>query len=221
MAEIGRWNNHIFEVSPNVMRSFDDLTVVGQAETEEKTAGSQKYVSYKNGGSVKVTMTIILSALLGCNVRDEAMALVDEARNGSEDYLYLDGKKLVTCPLMLTNAEISQTEIGAGNQWLYAEAKVTFKQCDKFDGEAGGSGSSGGGSGGGSHKTKKKSGTTIGDVFKEVSDAARTVMDKLDDLKVVKDAQAYITEQVNKVAKAKSLKGKTSAGGATKMRATR
>lgn len=228
MAEIGRWNNHIFEVSPTVMRSFDDLTIVGKADTEEKTAGTQKYLSYKNGGAISVTMTILLSKFLGCDVREEALAFVNEARKGSRDYLYLDGKKLVTCPLMLTNAEVSQTEIAAGGQWVYAEVKVTFKQSDKCDGEAGGSSSSGGSGKSGS----KKSGSGSSGSSAGILDTALNVTGKFlsgvvtglkaltGDKAATKSAQDYIKSQVQKVAKAKSA-SKVTTGGGTKMRATK
>lgn len=204
MAEIGRWNNHIFEVSPTVMRSFDDLTIVGKADTEEKTAGTQKYLSYKNGGAISVTMTILLSKFLGCDVREEALAFVNEARTGCRDYLYLDGKKLVTCPLMLTNAEVSQTEIAAGGQWVYAEVKVTFKQSDKCDGEAGGSSSSGGS--GGSSK-KSGSGSTKSTTSKVAGVAgivASIVKAQTGNKEETKSAQSYVKSQIQKAAKAKS-----------------
>lgn len=142
MAETARWNNHIFEVSPNLVRGFDSLSVTGSAAVEEKSTGNQAYASYKNGGCTQVTMKALLSAFTGCDVREEAMAFVDEARRGCYGYLYVNGKKLVACPLMLTSASISETEIAPGGTWTYAEAKLTFKQCDKYDGESSGSNSS-------------------------------------------------------------------------------
>ena len=159
MPEMARWNNHIFEVSPDVMRSFSSLSITGSATTEEKETGQQKYVSYKNGGATQVSMTAILSVFMGCSVRDEAMAFVDEARRGCYGYLYMDGKKLVACPLMLTNASVSKTDIAPESTWVYAEVKLTFKQCDKYDGESSGSSGSSG-SGSSSKKGSVKSETT-------------------------------------------------------------
>lgn len=148
MPEVGRWNEHIFSVSPNVIRSFSDLSIRGAADTEDKSTGNQKYVSYKNGKAAEISMTALLSALTGNDVREEAMAFVDEARRGCAGYFYLDGKKLVTCPLMLVEASVSETEISSANQWIGCKVKLTFKQSGKYDDESGGSGGSGGGSGG-------------------------------------------------------------------------
>ncbi len=241
MAETARWNDHIFEVSPNLMRGFSDLSITGSASTEEKETGKQKYVAYKNGGATQVTLTAILSVFTGCDVREEAMAFVDEARRGCYGYLYVDGKKLVACPLMLTNTSISKTEIAAGGTWTYAEAKLTFKQCDKYDGETSGSSSGSSGSKGSSKSgsVKAGSGSEITDWRKKFTSrlpkgAAADVgltTDKMPSAKTSteekkaenKSAQEVINSQVTRAAKAKnagtkSTNAKTMLGGKITLR---
>ena len=163
MPEVGKWNSHTFVVSPNVIRSFTGLTIKGSSETEDKETGGQKYVSRKSGKPAEISLTVLLSALTGNDVRNEALAFVDEARRGSQGYFYVGGKKLVTCQLMLTDASISETQIASNGVWVGCKVQLTFKQSGKYDGESGGS-SSGGGSGssssGGSKKTSVKKKTT-------------------------------------------------------------
>ena len=162
MPEVGKWNSHTFVVSPNVIRSFTGLTIKGSSETEDKETGGQKYVSRKSGKPAEISLTVLLSALTGNDVRNEALAFVDEARRGSQGYFYVGGKKLVTCQLMLTDASISETQIASNGVWVGCKVQLTFKQSGKYDGESGGSsgGGSSGRSSGGSKKTSVKKKTT-------------------------------------------------------------
>nr|DAW22868.1 MAG TPA: hypothetical protein [Caudoviricetes sp.] len=163
MPEVGKWNSHTFVVSPNVIRSFTGLTIKGSSETEDKETGGQKYVSRKSGKPAEISLTVLLSALTGNDVRNEALAFVDEARRGSQGYFYVGGKKLVTCQLMLTDASISETQIASNGVWVGCKVQLTFKQSGKYDGESGGSSNGGGSSGrssGGSKKTSVKKKTT-------------------------------------------------------------
>lgn len=157
MPEVGKWNSHTFVVSPNVIRSFTGLTIKGSSETEDKETGGQKYVSRKSGKPAEISLTVLLSALTGNDVRNEALAFVDEARRGSQGYFYVGGKKLVTCQLMLTDASISETQIASNGVWVGCKVQLTFKQSGKCDGESGGSSSGGGSSGGSSGGSKKTS----------------------------------------------------------------
>lgn len=157
MPEVGKWNSHTFVVSPNVIRSFTGLTIKGSSETEDKETGGQKYVSRKSGKPAEISLTVLLSALTGNDVRNEALTFVDEARRGSQGYFYVGGKKLVTCQLMLTDASISETQIASNDVWVGCKVQLTFKQSGKYDGESGGSSSGGGSSGGSSGGSKKTS----------------------------------------------------------------
>lgn len=157
MPEVGKWNSHTFVVSPNVIRSFTGLTIKGSSETEDKETGGQKYVSRKSGKPAEISLTVLLSALTGNDVRNEALAFVDEARRGSQGYFYVGGKKLVTCQLMLTDASISETQIASNGVWVGCKVQLTFKQSGKYDSESCGSSSGGGSSGGSSGGSKKSS----------------------------------------------------------------
>ena len=166
MAEIAFWNGHLFTVSPKLIRGFTGLTIKGSSETEDKTSDGQKYVSRKNSNPAEIALTAELNALTGCDVKNEALKFVDEARSGAKDYFYMGGKKLITCQLMLTEASVSETTIAPNGTWIGCKVKLTMKQCAKYDGSGGSSssssssGSSGGSSGSKKSSTKKTSTTT-------------------------------------------------------------
>lgn len=134
MAEIGRWGGHKFEVSNNVVRGFTGLQIRGSSEMEDKETEEQKYVSKKSSKPTEVSMTIHLNASLGCDVRTEALAFVDEATAGKTDYFYMGSKKLVTCQLMLTEATVKEIGLVNNGTWTQADVQITMKQCDKNNG---------------------------------------------------------------------------------------
>lgn len=146
MAEIGRWNGHKFELSPSIIRGFTGLTVKGSCETKDKTKSKQKYVTRKNGKPSEVSLTVVLNAGLGCDVRTDALKFISDATAGSKDYFYVGNKKLLACKLMLVDASIKEASVGVGNTWIHAEVSLTMKQCDK-----------GGSSSSSSSSSKKKS----------------------------------------------------------------
>ena len=150
MAQIGKWNGHKFVVSKKQILSFEGLTIKGASETEDKEKDKQQYVKRKNGKPTEVSLTISLNHTLGCDVRAEAMAFVEEASQGKTDYFYVGGKKLVTCKLMLVDATVKEIGINRGTTWISADVQLTMKQCAK-------GGDSGGSSSGGKKKSKKKS----------------------------------------------------------------
>lgn len=183
MAEIASWNGHSFTVSPKLIRGFTGLTIKGSSETEDKTSDGQKYVSRKNSNPSEITLTAELNALTGCDVKNEALKFVDEARSGAKNYFYMGGKKLITCQLMLTEASVSETTIAPNGTWISCKVKLTMKQCAKYDGSSSSSSSS---SSSGSKKTstKKTSTTTtkktttaavVGAVVGAVAAVAKTV----------------------------------------------
>ena len=133
MAEIASWNNHSFVVSPTLIRGFSDLTIKTGSATNDKTSSSQAYVTRKNGEAYELSMTVTLSGFLGCDVRNEAMTLLEEARNGKSDYFYIAGVKIVTCKLMLISASVDEVEMSGSAVWVSCKVKLTFKQCDKMD----------------------------------------------------------------------------------------
>lgn len=152
MATMANWNGHTFEVSANLIRSFEDLTIKGSCETKDKEKSKQGYVKRKKGQPREVSLNLPLSALLGVtDVYSEANAYVNEANNGAAAYFYIGTKKLIRAKIMLTSAEITEvvTMPGKGHKWISCVVKLTFKQSTK-DNEGGSASSS-------SKKKKKKS----------------------------------------------------------------
>ena len=148
---MGRWGLYTFEVTPGVIRSFSDLSIKGSSETEEKESGGEKYVARKSGKPSEVSLTVQLNAMLGCDVRAEAMCLVEEATIGRTAYFYVGSSKLFVTQMMLTEASVSKVVMSPDGTWLSADVKLTLRQCEKrvadvpqqsYD-DGGGSGSSG------------------------------------------------------------------------------
>lgn len=133
MAVVGQWNGRKFVVSPKVIRGFKDLTVKGSCETDDKDSDKQHYVKWKKSQGVEVSLSVTLTAALGCDVRAEAMQFIKDARTGATDYFYVGQSKLTPCKLMLTQADVNEvTMIGgtkAGETWKTAVVKLTMKQA--------------------------------------------------------------------------------------------
>lgn len=159
MAEIASWNGHSFVVSPTVIRGFTGLTITGSSETEDKTSDGDKYVSRKNGNPSQVSLVAELNALVGCDVRNEAMKFIDDAYAGKMGYFYMGGKKLIACQLMLTEASISETIIAPNGTWISCKVQLTMKQCSKYDGSSAGTSSSSGTGASGSSSGSQKAST--------------------------------------------------------------
>lgn len=131
MAQIASWNGHTFEVGPQLIRSFEDFTLKGSCEAEDKKSGKQQYAKYKNGKPSELSVTVPLSAYFGVtDVRGEAMEYVKEACEGAADYFYDGTQKLFSAKLMLTSAEITEKVILPGDPdvWVSCKVKLTFKQ---------------------------------------------------------------------------------------------
>lgn len=127
MAEIARWGEHKFEVSPKVIRSFIDLQIKGSCETEQNEDGD-KYEKRKGSFPVEVSFTVVLNALAGVDVRNEAMSFVDQAAAGKADYIYVGAYKLVPCRMMLTEATVAEVQIAPNGTWIAATVMVIMKQ---------------------------------------------------------------------------------------------
>lgn len=128
---MGRWGLYTFEVTPGVIRSFSDLSIKGSSETEEKESGGEKYVARKSGKPSEVSLTVQLHAMLGCDVRREAMCLVEEATIGRTAYFYVGSSKLFVTQMMLTEASVSKVVMSPDGTWLSADVKLTLRQCEK------------------------------------------------------------------------------------------
>ena len=142
MGQIASWNGFTFEVSPGVVRSFTGLTIEGGSVTEDKVSNKYAYVKRKNSSPTAVNLEIYLNAYLGCNVRDEAMAFIKAATEGNKNYFYLNGKKLVTCQLMLVSAKVTELEMTPSGEWTSCKIALSMKQCEKYSGSSSSSSSS-------------------------------------------------------------------------------
>ncbi len=131
MAETGKWGDHVFQVKPDLIRTFRDLTIKGSSKTEEKESSKKGYVTRKGANPREVTLTAVLDYRLNADVRSEAMGWVTDATKGVKNYMYIGGKKLVGCKLMLTDCDVDTVEIAPNNTWVSAECKLSFKQASK------------------------------------------------------------------------------------------
>lgn len=165
--QIGSWGNHTFEVNPTLIRSFTGLTIRGGAEVDEKTSNNQKYVQRKSGNAHELTVTVILSAYLGCDVREEAMAFIEDARNCEEGYFYIAGRKLLPETLMLTEAQVSEVQLSPSGEMVHAQVQLTMQQSDKGDAK---------GSGSATQSKKNKKGTGNTDTKAEQKEKEKEVM---------------------------------------------
>lgn len=224
--ETGRWNNHVFTVSPRLIRGFTGLAIKGSSETEDMQSGSQYHIARKAGKPAEVGLTVSLSALTGCRVREEAMALVNDARAGAHNYFYVGGKKLMTCQLMLTEANVENVVISPRGVWVSADVHLTLRQCGANDGgfgggtpvnqQSGGSGgSSGGKTGGTTQKNKLSQATKDKMKAKNLSKA-----EKAKPKQTVRSAVTTINRIVNTAKNASKKTGGGGAGGGSALRVT-
>lgn len=189
--QIGSWGNHTFEVNPALIRSFTGLTIRGGAEVDEKTSNNQKYVQRKAGNAHELTVTVILSAYLGCDVREEAMAFIEDARNCEEGYFYIAGKKLLPEPLRLTEAQVSEVQLSPSGEMVHAQVQLTMKQSDKGNAKGSGSATQGKGNKKSSSNSSNKSGTTPGRDKEKQKFELKTVED------IIKKAEAMSEKEVS------------------------
>lgn len=55
MGEIARWGGHVFEVTPQIVRSLNTLTVKAGIETDDMEADKQRYVARQAGKAAEVS----------------------------------------------------------------------------------------------------------------------------------------------------------------------
>lgn len=134
---IASWNGHKFKVTKSLIYAMKTFTLKGSSETEEKGKKGVKIVSKKNSKPYEISFTVQLNRMLGVKkVKQEAVKWVNEARNGAQDYIYLNGKKLIACKFMLTEASVSETMILPNGEWMACEIKCTFKQSSLWTAKA-------------------------------------------------------------------------------------
>ena len=210
MAETGSWNGRVFEVTGPQVMSFKALTIDAGSETKTKKSGSEQYESYKAAKPATVKLTVTLHAGLGVAVRLEAMQWIEDAGKGKTDYFYVGGAKLTPCQLMLTEAQVSETQIAPGGMWVAAQVNLTLTQASKWDGSGGAAKSSG------SKKATVKSGSGAKGKENIFSKAVRLGKERLDQYGTpVKATQSEIERLVAeaKAAKLKKLSTSSEGGG--------
>ena len=170
MPEIGRWNNLKFEVSPSVIRSFNDLQIKVGSNTDTVDDNGQQYTKRKNWKPIEISLAVQLHAGLGYDVQSEANAFIQAALTGGvTNYFYVGSRKLVACPLMLTEATVSRVEISAGGKWIQADVALTMKQASLLDGTKTASASSSDSSGSNYSGSKKLTAATVSAVTAAVA----------------------------------------------------
>lgn len=165
-SEMIKWSGHgdvCFFLKANEIRGVKDISISAKLETEDETVDSEKYTKKKNDGGYEITMTAVLNAALGVDVKKVALAMTESARIGNTGYFYMATQKLLTPQFVATDAKIKNLRTNRTGTWLECEVDFTLKQSSKFDGstEAATDGSSGGGgddgaSSGGSTSRKYK-----------------------------------------------------------------
>lgn len=155
-ANIVKWGDFKFSVTPNDIVGVKDISLSGSCDTEEKESGKEKYAKYKSAKPMEFSVKVILNAYLTSDVKGRTLELVKASMNGKSKYLYMGNEKLFTSRFMLTAAKVGKVTLAAGNTWVSAEIDLTFKQSTKYDGTKPSSGGGGGG-GGGKKKSGKKS----------------------------------------------------------------
>lgn len=121
------------DTTENCAKLISELELSTDSDTDDKNAGKDGYIKYKNAKAAEVTLTVILDAGFGCDVRKETLTLIAAARTGDAHPLYLDGEKLMPWEMILTEAEATETQIGLGGEWVHAEVELTFQQGGKTD----------------------------------------------------------------------------------------
>ena len=103
---IASWNGHNFEISPSVVRSFEGLTFKAGVKTEEEGGDDEeeKIVSRKSIKPAEVSFTVVLNSYMGCNTEMEAYGFLNDAREGVQAHLYMNGYKVMPWKMMATEA---------------------------------------------------------------------------------------------------------------------
>lgn len=159
--EVARWSNHKWIISSHEIRSIRDIHITGSSDVEKSDDNDQGYYSYKGSNPTEVTMTAILNAHTGNDVRKEVESFIMDAKKGVNDYIYVGYKKLFSCTMILTNASAKKIELAPNTTWVSAEVALTFMQGSSdglggarsasSDSSGGSSGDSSGGGGGGGY----------------------------------------------------------------------
>lgn len=143
-SSIVKWNEVMFYANSSEVRGFDELSISGSVETEDKESGGTKFVKKKNSRGFEINLTAFFDKRLGIDdVKSEAMQLIQYAAKGETGYFYAKNKKLVKSSMMLTNAKAQKIIMTPKGKWISCEVAMTLKTCSKLDGKGGDTSSSG------------------------------------------------------------------------------
>ena len=204
----GQWGGHIFTVSSDKIYSFTSLQIKSSSALETKSDSNTGNASRKNANPTEVTLTIPMNAFIGCDVKSEAMAFIEEADAGKSDYFYICGKKLLPCQLMLVDATVKNVDIAPNVGWRKADVSLTFKRSSGGGGSSGGKKKKGkskkssvkrssprGGYGGGGSGGSSSGGGNVASIIAGVSKAVSSKSGKKT------NATSYIKKMVGQSAK--------------------
>lgn len=131
MAVIAQFGELKFEISSSAALLFQGLKMSAECETAEQTGNSQQYVSAKNGKAVQISLSIILNAALGIDVKMQATDILNTAQRGGQGYFYIGGAKVFPFKLMMTKADTEEIAIDPSGRWISTKINVTLKQSTK------------------------------------------------------------------------------------------
>ena len=133
-VELVKFKNFVFEIKPDKIQSFNQWSITGQTNTEDKETDGQKYVSKKTRGTAEMEITAVLNYFAGADVKETVLDMVEAANEGKEDFVYLCGKKLFTYKMMLTKAQAKDIRLAPNGEMIYAEVALSFRQSTKKNG---------------------------------------------------------------------------------------
>ncbi len=131
MAVIAQFGELKFEISSSTALLFHNLKMSAECETEEQTDNSQQYISFKNGKAVQISLSAILNASLGIDVKQQATDFLNTAQRGGQGYFYAGGAKVFPFKLMMTKADTEEITIDPSGRWVSTKINVTLKQSSK------------------------------------------------------------------------------------------
>lgn len=131
MPIIAKWNGYTFQVSDTDAAMIGNFKLSGKCKTKEKTENGQVYVEAESREPAEISVTAILNASFGVDVRSWTERLVEEAQKGGSDYFYMGGKKVAPFKFLLAAAETEEIMISATGKWTRTNVNLTLKQSSQ------------------------------------------------------------------------------------------
>ena len=195
-----RWRDFVFHANAKEIRGVNGITITASTETEDKTNNGETYVARKNAGATEISLTAILNAYLGIDVKAEAVKMLEAAQSSQTGYFYAGNEKLVPYQFMLIKANTKNVQLSPNGTWIHAEIEMTMKQCTKYDGTTNSASSSNNNNNNKKITLTDEAKTKIKDSMQEkitnVAEAAKNVVTKLGDaLKTAVQATSAAKQQ--------------------------